>query len=392
MQIYWTLYIKDSMFNPKLQFTIHNKKGNARAWTILLNGVEVPTPVFMPVGTKASIKWIFLDMLRNPDYRGELEPIMIMLSNTFHLYLRPGESLIQQSGGVQKFMNWPGLVLTDSGGFQVFSLWLNKKNSAWGMNKKWPIVSVKEEWIKFQSPIDGSKHFMSPEDCVDIQSALWSDIMMVLDVCSPWWSDARTYKKQMDMTHRRATRQFEHLAKHRDWVRGVLFPIVQWWTDHWLRQESIDYLSQYAIDGIAVWWVSVWESRELIQDITTFCWNKLPYNVPRYLMGIGDPETIKHAIYAWFDMFDCVMPTRLGRHGIAYSDAWNIHLRNACYRDDHTPLWPEAKNGLSKVYTKAYIHHLLREKEMLWWLILSLHNIFYLHQMVAEIRKDIMHW
>lgn len=377
------------MFSPKLQFTIHWKKYNARAGTILLNGIEVPTPVFMPVGTKATIKWLFLEMIRNPEYLGELEPMMIMLSNTFHLHLRPWEWLIKNAWGVQKFMNWPGLVLTDSGGFQVFSLWLNK-TATWGMNKKWPIVSLKEEWIKFHSPIDGSKHFMSPEDCVDIQSALWSDIMMVLDVCSPWWSDLRTYKKQMDMTHRRATRQFEHLAKHRDDVRGVLFPIVQWGTDHALRQESIDYLSPYAIDGIAVWGVSVGESRELIQDITTFCGKKLPDRVPRYLMGIGDPETIRHAIYVWFDMFDCVMPTRLGRHGIAYSDAWNLHLKNACFRDDHTLLWPEAKNGLSKTYTKAYIHHLLREKEMLGWLILSLHNIFYLHQMVTEIRQDIL--
>ncbi len=377
------------MFSPKLQFTVHKKKGNARAGTVLLNGVQVSTPVFMPVGTKASIKWIFLDMLRNPEYLWELEPLMIMLANTFHLHLRPWEWLIHDAWGIQKFMNWPGLVLTDSGGFQVFSLWLNKKASG-GMNKKWPIVSVKEEWIKFHSPIDGSKHFMSPEDCLDIQSALWSDIMMVLDVCSPWWSDTRTYKKQMDMTHRRATRQFEHLATHRDDVRGVLFPIVQWGTDHQLRQESIDYLSPYAIDGIAVWGVSVGESRELIQDITTFCGDRLPDHVPRYLMGIGDPETIRHAIAAWFDMFDCVMPTRLGRHGIAYGDAWNLHLKNACFRDDHSVLWPEAKNWLSKKYTKAYIHHLLREKEMLGWLILSIHNIFYLHQMVDEIRKDIL--
>ena len=377
------------MFDSKLKFTVNKQKGNARAWTILLNGIELPTPVFMPVGTKASIKGIFLDMLNNPEYLWELEPMMIMLSNTFHLYLRPWEWIVKEAWGVQKFMNWPWLVLTDSGGFQVFSLWLNKKWT-WWMNKKWPIVSVKEEWIKFHSPIDWSKHFMSPENCVDIQSALWSDIMMVLDVCSPWWSDIRTYKKQMDMTHRRATRQFEHYAANKENSRWVLFPIVQWWTDYELRQESIDYLSKYAIDGIAVWWVSVWESRQLIQDITSFCGERLPNNVPRYLMWIGDPETIRHAIYAWFDMFDCVMPTRLGRHGIAYSDQGNIHIRNTCYRNDHTPLWPNAKNWLSKTYTKAYIHHLLREKEMLWWMILSLHNIFYLHQMVDEIRKEIM--
>lgn len=377
------------MFDSKLKFTVEKTKGAARAGMIELNGVMVNTPVFMPVGTKATIKWLFLEMLANPQYLGELEPMMIMLSNTFHLYLRPGEELVKDAGWIQKFMNWPGLVLTDSGGFQVFSLWLNKQKG-WKMNKKWPMVSLKEEGIKFKSPIDWSKHFMSPEDCVDIQSALGSDIMMVLDVCSPWGSDLRTYKKQMDMTHRRATRQFEHLALHRDEIKWVLFPIVQWGTDHDLRKESIDYLSPYAIDGIAVWGVSVWESRELIQDITTFCWARLPDHVPRYLMGIGDPETIRHAIYAGFDMFDCVMPTRLGRHGIAYTDQGNIHLKNACFRNDHSLLRPEAKNWLSKTYTKAYVHHLLRENEMLGGMILSLHNIFYLHQMVNEIREEIL--
>ena len=375
------------MWSSKLNFLIEWQSGQARAGKITLNGKELKTPVFMPVGTKATIKWIFLDLLRNPDYLWELEPLMIMLANTFHLYLRPWQELVHQAWGVQKFMKWPWLVLTDSGGFQVFSLGLSKKD---GMSKKWPMVSIKEEWIKFHSPIDGSKHVMSPEDCVDIQSSLGSDIMMMLDVCSPWWSDIWTYKKHMGMTHRRAQRQYDYYQSKKDNIPWVLFPIVQWWTDHILRQESIDFLSPFATDGIAVWWVSVWESRELIQDITTFCGERLPTHVPRYLMGIGDPETIRHAIYSWFDMFDCVMPTRLGRHGIAYSHQWNIHLSNACFRNDHTPLRENAKNWLSKIYTKAYIHHLLREKEMLGGMILSLHNIFYLHEMVSDIREDIL--
>lgn len=377
------------MAATKLQYTIQAQSGQARAGIISLNGVEVKTPVFMPVGTKATIKWIFLDMICNPDYLWELEPINLMLANTFHLYLRPGEELVHGAGGVQKFMNWPGLVLTDSGGFQVFSLWLNKAWTA-AMGKKWPIISLKEDGIKFKSPIDWSRHFMAPEDCLDIQSKLWSDIMMMLDVCSPGWSDDRTYRKHMDMTHRWAKRQFDYYSEKSQDIRGVLFPIVQWGTSHELRQESIDFLSPFAIDGIAVWWVSVGESREQVQDITKFCGEKLPTYVPRYLMGIGDPETIRHAIISGFDMFDCVMPTRLGRHGMAYTHDGYVHLTNARFRNDHTPLWPEAKNNLSKTYTKAYIHHLLREKEALWWSILSLHNIFYLHEMVENIREDII--
>ncbi len=371
----------------KLQFDIQWMKGEARAGTITLNDISLTTPVFMPVGTKATIKWLFLEMLRNPEYLGELEPIMMMLSNTFHLFLRPGHKLVQEAGGVQQFMRWPGLVLTDSWGFQVFSLGLGKTD---GMNKKWPIVSIREEWIKFQSPIDWSRHTMTPEECVDIQCALGSDIMMMLDVCSPWWSDPKVYARQMAMTHRRAQRQYEHFESVYDRVRWVLFPIVQWGTDMQLRQESIDFLSPYARDGIAVGWVSVGESRELIQQVTSFCGSRLPSHVPRYLMGIGDPETIRYAIYAGFDMFDCVMPTRLGRHGTAYSHDGNLHLTNTKFRNDHSPLWIDTKNGLSKKYTKAYIHHLLREKEMLGGLILSLHNIFYLHEMVANIREEII--
>lgn len=376
---------------PKLQFVLHSQSGNARAWSIVLNGIEVKTPVFMPVGTKATIKWIVLDMIRNPEYLGELDPINIMLSNTFHLYLRPWDELIRDAGWVQKIMNWPWLVLTDSGGFQVFSLWLNKIGSS-TMTKKWPLISLKEDWIKFKSPIDWSAHFMSPESCVDIQSNFGSDIMMMLDVCSPGQSDDRTYKKHMDMTHRWAKRQFNHYTQHSKNIHGVLFPIVQGGTNIDLRQESIDFLTPFATDGIAVWGVSVGENREEVQRITSYCWPRLPHHVPRYLMGIGDWETIRHAVLSGFDMFDCVMPTRLWRHGIAYTEDGYVHITNTRFRNDHTPLRPEAKNNLSKKYTKAYIHHLLREKEMLWWSLLSLHNIFYLHEKMANLRDDIISW
>ncbi len=374
----------------KLQFSLEGIKNNARAWVILLNGISIKTPIFMPVWTKATIKWIFLEMLQNPQYLWELEPLMIMLSNTFHLTLRPGEGIIKNAWGIQKFMNWPWLVLTDSWWFQVFSLWLGKDKS--NITKKWPIISLKEDWIKFRSPIDGSQHYMTPEDCINIQCDLWSDIMMMLDVCSPWWSDKKTYTKHMQMTHRRADRQFLHFQKKYDTSRGVLFPIVQWGTDLWLRQESIDLLSPDAIDGIAVGGVSVGESRNKIEEIISFCGEKLPSTVPRYLMGIGDESTITYAIESWFDMFDCVMPTRLGRHGIAYTVEGNIHLSNSKFRSDHSPLCFSLKNNLSKIYTKSYIHHLLREREMLWWLLLSLHNILYLHEVVSDLRDNIIKW
>ncbi len=386
----------------KLQFRIEATRGNARAGVINLNGVEMKTPVFMPVGTKATIKGIFLEMLRSPQYLGELEPLMMILANTYHLYLRPGHELVRSAWGIQQFMQWPWLVLTDSGGFQVFSLGLKAQQSselkvknseskdATSSGGHFKPIKITEDGIKFASPLDGSRHFMSPESCVDIQCALGSDIMMMLDVCSPGGSDERVYARQMAQTHRRATRQYEYYQSIRDDVRGVLFPIVQGGTSLDLRQQSIDYLSPYATDGIAVGGVSVGESREQIQQITAFCWPKLPVNVPRYLMGIGDMETIRFAIESGFDMFDCVMPTRLGRHGTAYHPDGNLNLHNACHRNDHTPLWPEAKNALSRQYTRAYIHHLLRENEMLGWQILSLHNIFVLHQMVGELREGIV--
>lgn len=377
------------MVSQRLQFVVEWRYWKARAGRIILNRKEVKTPIFMPVGTKATIKGIFLEMLRNPQYLWELEPVAMMLSNTFHLYLRPGVDIVQGAWGIHSFMNWPGLVLTDSGGFQVFSLWLSAQNKQL-MTKKWPIVSVREEGIKFRSPLDWSRHVMSPEDCVDIQWQLWSDIMMMLDVCSPGWSDERIYKKQMDQTHRWATRQYNHYQHHQDTIPWVLFPIVQWWTNYNLRKESIDFLTPYATDGIAVGGVSVGESREQVKDIVNFCGEKLPEHLPRYLMGIWDVDTIRHAILSGFDMFDCVMPTRLGRHGVAYTHDGPIHMTNQRFRSDHSPLRSDASNGLSKMYTKAYIHHLLRENEVLWWLILSVHNIFYLHQLVTDMRSDIL--
>lgn len=374
----------------KLKFKILKERGNARVGEITLNGVTLQTPIFMPVGTKATIKWMVLDMLKDPKYIWDIEPIKLILANTFHLYLRPGDQLIRDAGWLHKFENWDWLILTDSGGFQVFSLWLWNTKEQTGLDH--PIkMKLTEDGVKFNSPFDGSKHMFTPESVVDIQCNFGSDIMMVLDVCSPWNSDRATINKQMQMTHRRAKRAFDHLEKKYDAVRGVLFPIVQWWTDKELRQESIAFLSQYAKDWIAVWWVSVWESRELVNDIISFVWPKLPQDKPRYLMWVWRPEDLLYAIEHWFDMFDCVLATRLGRHGEAFSDTWNIKIWNAKHKTDFTPLTDTCDCFVCKNYTKAYLHHLHKEKEMLGGILLSFHNIVYLEKILEDWKKKMLH-
>jgi len=371
----------------KLQFSISKERGNARVWEIKLNGKTIQTPIFMPVWTKATIKWLFLELLQNPYRIGEYnELINIILANTFHLYLRPGDSIIKQAWGLHTFENRPGLILTDSWWFQVFSLWLGQKETTMWAH---PIaMKLTEEWVYFRSPYDGSKHIFTPENVVDIQNNFWSDIMMMLDVCSPWNANKKTVHQHMDRTHRRAKRWFDHFIENYETNNGVLFPIIQGWSHLDLREKSIQALTPFAIDGIAVWWVSVGESKEKIHEVVWFTWPKLPKDKPRYLMWIGTPEDILYAIEQWFDMFDCVLATRLGRHGVMFSDEWNIHISNAKYKKDHSP-FSTLSAWMSK-YSKAYIHHLLKEKEMLGGILLSLHNIVYLHTMLSKWKKTML--
>ncbi len=375
----------------KLKFKILKQKWNARVWQITLNGITLTTPVFMPVGTKATIKGMVLDMLKDKKYIWDLPEIQLILANTFHLYLRPGDELIQEAWGLHTFENRDKLILTDSWWFQVFSLGLGKTDARENPEDEHKVtMKLTEEGVKFSSPYDGSKHMFTPEGVVDIQCNLWSDIMMVLDVCSPSDADKKTIEQHMQMTHRRAQRAFEHFTPKYDQSRGVLFPIVQGGIHLDLRQQSIDFLSPYAWDGIAVGGVSVGESKDLIREVVAFSASKLPADKPRYLMGVGTPEDIKHAIEEWFDMFDCVLPTRLGRHGEAFSAEWNIKLGNAKYAKDFTPLTPDCGCFACKNFTKAYLHHLLQEKEMLWGILLSLHNIAYLHKIVEDRKKNML--
>ena len=211
---------------------------------------------------------------------------------------------------------------------------------------------------------------------------------MVLDVCSPWNSDKKTLYSQMQQTHRWAKRAYDHFMKKYNKVKWVLFPIVQWWTDLEMRKESAEYLSQFATDGIAIWWVSVWESKEKVREVVEFTTPLLPNDKPRYLMWVGTPEDLLHAIEHWVDMFDCVLATRLGRHGVAFSDKWNVNLNNAKFKEDFSPL-DDTVEWL-KNYSKSYINHLLKENEMLWWIILSLHNILYLHKILENWKKKFL--
>lgn len=367
----------------KLSFRIIKTKWKARVWEINLNGVKLTTPVFMPVWTKATIKWIILDMLKDPKYIWIQTPIQLILANTFHLYLRPWDELIKNAWWLHKFENWNKLILTDSWWFQVFSLGLGNKNGS--------LMKLKPNWVEFKSPYDGTKHFFSPEKVVDIQSNLGSDIMMVLDVCSPIHNISKQkVAQQMKITHDWAKMAFEHFMPKYDKTRWVLFPIIQWWIHKDLREESIEFLSKYAQDWIAIWWLSVWETKEEMYWILDHISDKLPEDKPRYLMWVGTPEDINQAIYHWIDMFDCVLPTRLGRHGSAFTKNWVIKLKNAQYKEDFSRLDDECNCFTCQNFTKAYLNHLVKENEMLGSILLSLHNIAYLHKIVEDIKSDIL--
>lgn len=376
----------------KLQFKILKQKWNARVWEITLNGITLKTPIFMPVGTKATIKWLILDILQDPKYIWKnIEPIKLILANTFHLYLRPWSKIIHDAWGLHNFENWEnGLILTDSWWFQVFSLWL--ANQKFNNEKHSHKVGMKltEDGVKFTSPYDGSKHIFTPENVVDTQCEFWSDIMMVLDVCSPAWADKKTIEKHIAMTHRRAKRAFDHFKPKYDEARGVLFPIVQWWSYLDLRKESADYLSQFAWDWIAIWWVSVGESKELIQEVVSYTTPLLPNDKPRYLMGVWTPEDLLHWIEQWIDMFDCVTATRLWRHGIAFSDQWNIKITNSKFKTDYTPLTDNCDCYTCRNFSKAYLCHLIREQETLWWSLVWLHNIVYLNRILEDWKRNFL--
>ena len=353
-----------------LQHTVPASK--ARAGLIETDHGPIQTPIFMPVGTAAAMKGIFHRDVKE-DARAQ-----IILANTYHLYLRPGMDIIEKAGGVHKFSTWDGPMLTDSGGFQVFSLADCRK--------------LKEEGCHFRSHIDGSKHLFTPESVIDTERTIGADIMMAFDECPPGDAPKEYAAKSLALTERWLDRCFNryHQTQPKWGHYQSLFPIVQGCTYPDLRAKAAENVQQYDADGYAIGGLAVGEPTDVMYSMIEVVNAVLPENKPRYLMGVGTPINILEAIDRGVDMFDCVMPTRNGRNGQIFTSEGTINLRNKKWEDDFSPLDPNGASFVDTLYSKAYVHHLVVCKEMLAAQIASLHNIAFYLWLVGEARKHII--
>lgn len=344
----------------------------ARAGKITTDHGEILTPIFMPVGTVGSVKAVTQQQLK------EQVKAQIILGNTYHLYLRPGMEIMEAAGGLHKFMNWDKPILTDSGGFQVFSLS--------GVRK------LTEEGAIFRSHIDGSKHLFSPEKVMDIQRIIGGDIIMAFDECPPGASEYAYAKKSLELTNRWLDRCFTRFNSTEDKYGYTqnLFPIVQGGVHHDLRKLSCEFVSSKEATGNAIGGLSVGEPTEKMYEISELCCDHLPQNKPRYLMGVGTPWNILENIALGIDMFDCVMPTRNGRNAMLFTSNGVINIDNKKWEKDFTPIDDGIDCAYSQYYSKAYLRHLMKSKEILGLQIASIHNLaFYIH-IVTEARKHIL--
>jgi queuine tRNA-ribosyltransferase len=344
----------------------------ARAGTITTDHGEIETPIFMPVGTIGSVKAISQQQLK------ELVNPSIILGNTYHLYLRPGMGTLEAAGGLHPFMNWDRPILTDSGGYQVFSLAANRK--------------INEEGVLFQSHIDGSKHLFTPEKVVDIQQSIGGDIIMAFDECPPARSEYQYAAESMQLTHRwldRCFTQFNATQNKWDFSQN-LFPIVQGAVYHDLRIESCAYISSKEATGNAIGGLSVGEPEPVMYEICQLCCENLPVNKPRYLMGVGTPWNILECIALGIDMFDCVMPTRNGRNAMLFTTKGIINIDNKKWEQDFSPLDDGLDNEMSNYYSKAYLRHLFKAGEFLSLTIASIQNLAFYLWLVNQARKHIM--
>ena len=357
-----------------LAFDLHYKStiGASRAGTITTDHGTIQTPIFMPVGTIGSVKAVTQQQLKQ-DIKAQ-----IILGNTYHLYLRPGTEILEAAGGLHKFMGWDRPILTDSGGYQVFSLASNRK--------------IKPEGVLFQSHIDGSKHLFSPEKVMDIQRSIGADIIMAFDECPPIPSEYEYVRKSMDLTHVWLDRCFNRLAETPDLYGHTqnLFPIVQGGMYKDLRKASCDYISSKNAVGNAIGGLSVGETEPEMYEFTALCCENLPVDKPRYLMGVGTPWNILEAIDLGVDMFDCVMPTRNGRNGMIFTSQGVINIKNKKWEKDFSPLDPGLPNELSQYYTKAYMRHLFQADEILGLQLASIQNLSFYLWLVGEARKHII--
>lgn len=357
-----------------LKFTRqHNDAhSNARAGLIETDHGTIETPIFMPVGTAGTVKAV---------HQHELESVVgaeIILGNTYHLYLRPGIDIIEQAGGLHRFINWPRPMLTDSGGYQVYSLSNNRK--------------IKEEGVTFQSHIDGSYQFFSPEHAIDVQRLIGADIIMAFDECTPYPCDYTYAKKSMQLTHRwldRCLDHFNNTAPRYDYEQ-TLFPIVQGSTYKDLRMESAKVIADKDCAGNAIGGLSVGEPAPEMYEMTGIVCELLPEDKPRYLMGVGTPANLLECIALGIDMFDCVLPSRNARHGLLYTAEGILNMKNAKWKDDFSPIDPNGPCPTSRTHSKAYLRHLLHSKELLANQLTTLHNLSFYLWLMKEARQHII--
>lgn len=354
----------------ELQHT--DDKTQARAGLLTTDHGVIQTPIFMPVGTCGTVKGVL-----QRDLKEEVKA-QIILGNTYHLYLRPGTKILEQAGGLHKFNGWDGPILTDSGGFQVFSLT--------GIRK------LKEEGCEFRSHIDGSKHFFTPEGVMDIERSIGADIIMALDECPPGTSDYNYAKKSLGLTHRWLDRCFKRFNETEPLYgyNQSLFPIVQGCTFKDLRAQSAEFVASKEADGNAIGGLAVGEPAEVMYEMIEVVNAILPKDKPRYLMGVGTPLNLLEGIERGIDMFDCVMPSRNGRNAMLFTSEGIMNMRNRKWADDFSPLDPFGSASVDTFYSKAYVHHLFKSQELLAMEIATIHNLAFYLWLVGEARKHIL--
>ncbi|WP_215223227.1 tRNA guanosine(34) transglycosylase Tgt [Echinicola shivajiensis] len=356
-----------------MKFILENKdeKSKARAGVVKTDHGDIQTPIFMPVGTAGSVKAVHQRELTY-DIKAQ-----IILGNTYHLYLRPGLDILEKAGGLHKFNGWSKPILTDSGGYQVFSLAGTRK--------------ITEKGVLFKSHIDGSKHKFTPENVMDIQRSIGADIIMAFDECTPYPCEYGYARESMDMTHRWLKRCIEQVdsTEGKYGYNQTLFPIVQGSVYKDLRKQSAEFIASCERDGNAIGGLSVGEPAEMMYEMTELVTDILPKDKPRYLMGVGTPANILECIALGVDMFDCVMPTRNARNGMLFTSEGIMNMRNEKWKDDFSPIDPNINSYVSNFYSKAYLRHLTISKEILAAQIASIHNLSFYLWLVGEAREKI---
>ncbi|MDR1682654.1 MAG: tRNA guanosine(34) transglycosylase Tgt [Candidatus Symbiothrix sp.] len=354
------------------QLQYNDPKSNARAGLIITDHGPIETPIFMPVGTQGTVKAVHFNELKN-DICAE-----IILGNTYHLYLRPGIEILEKAGGLHRFNSWDKPILTDSGGFQVFSLAHNRK--------------LREEGAEFRSHIDGSKHLFTPERVMDIERSIGADIVMAFDECTPGNADYTYAKRSLDLTERwldRCWKRFHETDSKYNYSQ-CLFPIVQGCVYTDLRQRAAENVARKGADGNAIGGLAVGEPAEKMYEMIEVVNEILPKDKPRYLMGVGTPANLLEAIERGVDMFDCIMPTRNGRNGQVFTKEGIMNMRNKRWEADFSPIEADGASAIDTIHTKAYLHHLFKVDEILALQIASIHNLAFYLWLVKEARKHII--